>query len=255
MKVSSAPTWKNLRQNFLGVERPHPIHYDQWKIFLWQFFSWIFAFSTSNERSQLAENMSLHNQTVKIQLCGAMRWSVYKHAHQTDIITKHLQSLVMYGLPWEGLPSWLRFSTRERAVLRPDREITISMVYDLGVIVMKLSHRPLDWPHALMTHRGGILKTISQQLYYIIFSTSTIITVHDVSSWRNLFLANYLISASLFVFRRSNTKLSFAIYLCYFWHMLRHDQVDMLGIRMTCPLSLTPFLFAHLDTSSLDFPT
>ena len=72
----------------------------------------------------------------------------------------------------------------------------------------------------MMTHRGGILKTISLPLYMIVFYGSTLITGHDDSSRRNLFLEDYPISASLIVFHGANTKLFFGIYLLYFREML-----------------------------------
>ena len=50
--------------------------------------------------------------------------------------------------------------------------------------------------------------------------TRTMDTCHDDASRRNLFLEDYPISASLFVFRGSNTKLFFTIYILYFRHML-----------------------------------
>ena len=52
----------------------------------------------------------------------------------------------------------------------------------------------------------------------------TMVTWHYDSSRRNLFLEDYHISASLFVFRGSNTKLFFAIYLLYFYYMLWHER-------------------------------
>ena len=61
----------------------------------------------------------------------------------------------------------------------------------------------------MMNHRGGIMKTISGPLYMIVFYGSTLITRHDDSSRSNLFLEDYPISASLFVFRGSNTKFFF----------------------------------------------
>ena len=63
-----------------------------------------------------------------------------------------------------------------------------------------------------------------QPLYIIIFCPRTMVTWHDGSSGRNLFLENYRISASLFVLRGSNIKLFFAIYLFYFSDILRHDR-------------------------------
>ena len=76
----------------------------------------------------------------------------------------------------------------------------------------------LHWSRAMlhvMTH---------QPLYFIVFYGSTVITWHYDSSRRNLFLEDYPISASRFVFRGSNTKLFFTICLLYFSDMLWHDR-------------------------------
>ena len=56
-----------------------------------------------------------------------------------------------------------------------------------------------------------------------IFSGEKVITWHDASWWRNLFLEKYLISAG-FLFLGSIKKLFYAIYHLYFCDMLRHDR-------------------------------
>ena len=80
-----------------------------------------------------------------------------------------------------------------------------------------------------------------QPLYFILFYGSAMITWHDDSSGRNLYLENYSITASIFVFSGSNTKLFFAIYLLYFRDMLWHDRYmtthQTRALRMATPLT------------------
>ena len=91
----------------------------------------------------------------------------------------------------------------------------------------------------MICHRGVILvKTISyiftslvachvrtnRPLYFIMQFTWIMVRCHDDSSRRNLFLEDYPISASLFVFRGSNTKLFFGFYLLYCRDMLWHHR-------------------------------
>ena len=98
---------------------------------------------------------------------------------------------------------------------------------------------------------------LSRPLYYIVFLGSSLITWHDDSSRRNLFLEDYRISASLFGFRGSNTKLFFAIYLLYFRDMLWHDQniTNHLTSHSSPPNEntiLTLALVPHMKISTLD---
>ena len=73
----------------------------------------------------------------------------------------------------------------------------------------------------------------------------------------NLYLEIYIISASLFVFRGSNTKLFSLIYLLYSCVKLRYDPKKATRLTSYTPfewhyLSPRPSLVAHLETSSLD---
>ena len=150
-----------------------------------------------------------------MHLGGVIPRSMYTHTHKKYIITIHHQSLVMYGHKWKGLTSWSRFSTRETTDTHPHRETPMSMIWHRGVMkTISYIFTSLVACH-VMTH---------QPLYFIVFFGSTVITWHDDSSRRNLFLEDYPISASVCVFRGSNTKLFFAIYLLYFRHMLWHDR-------------------------------
>ena len=100
-----------------------------------------------------------------------------------------------------------------------------------------------QWTRAMMTHRAGIFKTISQPLYFIVVYGSTVVSWHDESSPKNLFLEEYPISPSLFVFRGSNTKLFSTIYLLYFYDMLWDDRnirthlTTNHALHMTSPLT------------------
>lgn len=100
------------------------------------------------------------------------------------------------------------------------------------------SHRKLSLPDSFLffislleqrargmrTHRGGILKTIFQQLYFIVFETSTVLARQDDSLQRKPFLENYLNSASHLVFSGSNTKDFLSILLFFFCGMLRRNR-------------------------------
>ena len=88
--------------------------------------------------------------------------------------------------------------------------------------------------------------------------TWTMDTWHYDSSRRNLFLEDYPISASLFVFRCSNTKLFFTICLLYFCDMLWHERntlthltTDTLPLNDITSFSLrlcSPHSSSHPDT-------
>ena len=100
------------------------------------FFSRIWSDSTSNEISPWAEYKSLSGESVKIPLCGGITW-LCTHTHEIYINPSHLHRMIMYGLKWKVLASWLLFFTREPADLQPERETSISMLCDRGVILMK----------------------------------------------------------------------------------------------------------------------
>ena len=153
----------------------------------------------------------------------------------------------MYGLKWKVLTSWSRFSTRETTDMHPHRETPISMICHRGVILVKTISYMFTSLVAchVMTH---------QPLYFIMQCTWTMVTWHDDSSRRNLFLEDYPISASLFVFRGSNTKLFFAICLLYFRDMLWHHR----NIRTHLTTNTRPpndiTSFAHLLCSHTCIP-
>ena len=159
-----------------------------------------------------------------MHICGVMTRSMYTHTLKKYKIPILHQSMVMYGLKWKVLTSWSRFSTREHTDTHPHRETAISMICHRGVILVKTISYILTSLVAchVMTH---------QPLYFIVFYGSTLITWHDDSSRRNLFLEDYPISASVFVFRGSNTKLFFTICLLYFR--------DMLWLERNTPTHLT----------------
>ena len=151
-----------------------------------------------------------------MHVCGVMtRWT-YTHTRKYYKITKEHQSMLMYGVKWKALTSWSRFSTREHCHA-PNRRDTNFMFCHRGVIYLKtISHIFTSLVECnVMTH---------QPLYIIMHFTLTMVTWHDDSSRRNLFLEDYPISAFLFVFPGSNTKLFLAIYLLYFRDMLWHDR-------------------------------
>ena len=69
--------------------------------------------------------------------CGVMIRSMYTHTLKKYINTIHHHSMGMYGLKWNVLTSWSRFSTREYTDTHTHRETPISMICDRGVILLK----------------------------------------------------------------------------------------------------------------------
>ena len=160
----STEAWKSKNKKLLRVQRPHPIHFDGRKV--------------------TVDTFSLEHRHIVPPMKGLIELSNILYCHKTwkctfvelwpdqctntrqkYKITIHNQSIVMYGLKCKGLASWSRFSTREHTDTHPHRETSIPM----------------------LCHRGGIMKTISRPLYFIVFYDSTVITWQDDSSRRNLF--------------------------------------------------------------------
>ena len=124
--------------------------------------------------------------------------------------------MAIYGLKWKGSTSWSRFSTREHTDMHPLQSRPEWVICHRGVIlVITISY--------IFTPLVACQVITPRPLYINMHFTWTMVTGHDDSSRWNLFLEEYPISASLFVFRSSNTKLSFTIYLLYFRDMLWHE--------------------------------
>ena len=109
---------------------------------------------------------------------------------------------------------------------------TVSKVISGWMIVVregKMGYSPPLAGEGGFRHDWGLIEPeIIIVFYTIILSCSTPVTWYYDSAGINLFWENYLITASLFVFPGSNTKLFFAIYLWDFCDMLREDQENIL---------------------------
>ena len=118
------------------VQRPHRIHFEGRKV----------TFNTFS-----LEHMHIVDQTISviepsIILYTDKAWKctwlkVWReqcvHIHEIYISTLDLHCMVMYGFKWKVVTSWLRLSTWVHVDMHPDREKSISMFCDRGVILLK----------------------------------------------------------------------------------------------------------------------